>query len=108
MTKAQTPKNNTIFFYIERKFEDGFCSLNVIEAFAEIAYSKAEARRLLTSGGIKIWDTRITEDGNHFEWYKRRAQVVELVEPEDVFIFGKPKALIVKASEGSTFCSWVV
>lgn len=92
---VKVPKDNKVFHYVKRKFSwEGFYKLGVIEAFAEIGYSKSEARRLLNAGGIKIWDSEVHDGG--IRWYKRTANPVELVEPEDVFIFGKPKALIVK------------
>ena len=68
--------------------------MDIVDAFNKIGYSKAEVRRLLKSGAIKIWDTRC--DGGHFEWYKRRALPVELVEPDDVLMFGHPKVLVIK------------
>ena len=103
MTKVKRPPSNRVYHYVERAFSaEGFHSLNVMGAFNEIGYSRAEARRLLNGGSIKIWDTSVV-DKNHFEWYKRQANAIELVEPNDVFIFGHPKALIIQAKHVSPF-----
>ena len=95
MARVKSPHSNQVFFEIKRRFRwEGFCRLNVRDAFGEIGYSKSEVNRLLKNGAIKIWDTRVTVDG--MEWYKRPSELVELVEPDDVFIFGKPKVLTIK------------
>ena len=89
MPKAQMPPFQ-IYFNIARPFSwEGFTHLNVLEALSEIGFSKTEGKRLLSSGSIKIRDTRITEDGKHFEWYRRTAGAMELVEPNDIFYIGK-------------------
>ena len=90
MAKVKTPPRNQVEFSVERPFSaEGFHKLDVIGAFSEIGYSKAETRRLLCAGAIKIWDTRVQPDQRHFEWYKRPAQAFELIEPEEVLFFGK-------------------
>ena len=95
MARVQKPLTNQVYFEVVRPFTwEGFHELDVVGAFQEIGYSKAEIGRLFKDGAIKIWDTRL--NGNKFEWYKRKAETQELVEPDDVFIFGHPKVLIIK------------
>uniref|UniRef100_A0A6M3L783 Uncharacterized protein n=1 Tax=viral metagenome TaxID=1070528 RepID=A0A6M3L783_9ZZZZ len=95
MAKVKRPEGNQIYHFIKRKFSwEGFCNLDIIEAFSEIGFSKTEARRLLDAGSIKIWDTRIQD--SKVQWYKRRVRQVELVEPGDVLVFGKPKVLLIE------------
>ena len=89
---------------VRRRFSwEGFCQLDVAEAINEIGYSKTEIKRLFKSNAIKIWDTKITEDGNHFIRYKRVANSIELVEPDDVIIIGKYRGLTIKAVPFSFF-----
>jgi len=95
VAKVQVPSKNSVFYNVTREFSpEGFCNLNVLDAFNEIGYSRAETRRLLNDGAIKVWDTRV--NGNKMEWYKRRSREMELVEPDEVFIFGKPKVLTIR------------
>ncbi len=75
---------------------EGFHKLDVISAINEMGYSKTEIKRLFKNNAIKIWDTRVTDDGCHFVWYKRIANIFELVKPGDVFIIGKYKELTIK------------
>ncbi len=89
---------DTLETRISRRFSwEGFTKLDVVGAVNEIGYSKTEIKRLFKNNAIKIWDTKITEDGNHFVWYKRVANQVELVEPNDVIVIGKYKRLVIKA-----------
>ncbi len=91
-------------FEIKRKFSwEGFCKLDVIEAINETGYSKTEIRRLFKNSAIKIWDTKLTEDRNHFVWYKRVANTVELVEPDDVLVIGKYRRLVIRALAFSVY-----
>ncbi len=84
--------------HIFRKFTwEGFHELDVVKAINEIGYSKTEIRRLFKNNAIKIWDTKITEDRNHFVSYKRVAKPLELVESGDVFIVGKFRSLTICA-----------
>ena len=90
MTKAQRPFGNQTGFIIKRPFSaEGFHKLDVIGAFNEIGYSKSETRRLLNAGAIKIWDTRVLPNNTQWEWYKRPSLALELIEPRDIFLFGK-------------------
>lgn len=99
MTLQSPIKTNQVLFQINRPFSaEGFHKLDVIDAFREIGYSHTEAKRLLSDGAIKVWDSRVTEDGNHWEWYKRKAETYELMElPErdkgSVLLFGHPRIL---------------
>ena len=84
------PPGNRMFYYTEVPFSaEGFYSLDVKLAIQGMGYSGAEVNRLFASNAIKTWDTRVTQDGNHFEWYKRTSRKNELVEKGDVFIVGK-------------------
>ena len=92
-------KTNQVFFEIKRPFSaKGFHRLNVLEAFREIGYSNVEAKRLLANGAIKVWDTRLTDEKKHWEWFQRRANAFELMElpahnKGSVIIFGHPRVL---------------
>ena len=93
---------DNVFNYIKRKFSwEGFTELNVVDALVEIGYSGAEAKRLFNAGGIKIWDTKV-KDGM-MVWYKRRANLIEVIEPDDTLVIGKPKVLIIKQIPFSIF-----
>ena len=88
MSKVKAPID--MFHTIRRKFSwEGFYRLDVIGALVEIGYSNSEAHRLLKSNSIKIKDTKVREGGNHYVWYWRDINKVELVEPEDVIKIGK-------------------
>ena len=94
MTKVKAPAGNRVFHEIWRDFSwEGFHKLNVTDAFVEIGYSKSEIKRLLKNNAIKVWDTRVV--GDKMEWYKRSVELVELVEPDEVFMFGRFKFLFV-------------
>jgi len=96
MTKAIMPKTNQVYYNITRPFSsEGFHKLDVSRVLREMGYSNSEAGRMLKNGAVKIWDTRVLEDGNHIEWYKRKVQEHELVECDDVLIIGKGKFVII-------------
>jgi|TARA_Y100000310_G_C20674021_1_gene811847 hypothetical protein len=83
---------------ISRHFSwEGFCHINILEALNETGFSKTEAKRLFKDGAIKVWDTKVTNDGCHFVWFKRIAELVELVEPKDVILVGRNKSLTIQA-----------
>ncbi len=96
-TKATRPQTNQPYYTFPTKFSsENFTKLDVVDILCSIGYSKAEARRLLLSGGVKIWDTRLDDGGKTFSWYKRVASQRELVEPEDVFVIGGKKFITIK------------
>ena len=97
------PSNN-IFFKVSYTFTtEGLCWLNIPQCLVDIGYSRTEAKRLLKSKSIKIYDT--TYNRESWWWYRRPANREELVEPEDVLLVGK-KVIIIKAtSEGGEL--WV-
>ena len=96
MTKAVMPKTNQVYYNITRPFSsEGFHKLDVPSVLHEMGYSNSEAGRLLNNNAVKIWDTMVSEDGNHIEWFKRKAQEHELVESNEVLIVGKGKFVIV-------------
>ena len=86
-----------MFFDVVRGFSpEGFCSLSVVDVLKEIGYSGAEAGRLLRSGAVQIRDTRVTPDGNHWEWYRRKARETELIEPEDILSVSNSRFITIK------------
>lgn len=94
MTNVKAPWGNRVFYDVEREFSwEGFHNLDVIYALKEIGYSVAEATRLLNSGAIKIWDTKV-HDGK-MVWHRRRVSRMELVEVGDNLIIGS-KILVIK------------
>ena len=83
---------------IEIKFSwEGFAKVNILDVLKKAGYSGTEAKRLFKDGAVKIMDTKVTEDGNHFIWYQRRVSLMEVVEHKDILIVGKYKSLILKA-----------
>lgn len=86
-----------IFDYIDRKFSwDGFLRVNVLDVCTEAGVSRAEAERLFSKGVIKVWDTRTAKEGNRQEWYKRKAQLTELVSSNEAVYCGKVKSIIIR------------
>ena len=86
-----------VFSNIERSFlPTGFCWVNIRQAAKEVGMLGMHFKRLFRDGAVKVWDTRITEDGEHFEWYKRKTAQDELLESGDSIIFGKYRYIIVK------------
>lgn len=83
---------------VHRRFSwEGFCNLDVIGVVKEAGHSGAETKRLFKANAIKIWDTKVLDDGCHYVWYKRVAERTELVEPEDEICIGKHQLVIIQA-----------
>ena len=95
MTTPQRP-THWIFRNILLKFSpEGFRSVNIVDMLNKVGYSKTEARRLISDGSVKIWDTRL--GGNKIVWYKICVNDSELVEPGDVLIIGGARYITLKA-----------
>ena len=88
---------------VERDFlPTGYCRVNIKEVSRGVV-SGMEFKRLFRDGAVKVWDTKITEDREHFKWYKRKALCEELVEPGDVILFGKRKSVTIKEKTNTLY-----
>jgi len=95
-------KGETTLYPIKRKFSwEGFCKIDILDALVEGGLSRTKAKSLFNSGAVKVWDTKVTDDGNHFKWYKRRANQTELLEidlKDDMYntiFYGRATSMVV-------------
>jgi hypothetical protein len=94
MTKVIRPTGE---LEIRRKFSaEGFCQLDVLGALSESGYSKAEAHRLFGNGAVRVEDIKILPDRKHVVKYRRKAEAVELIEPDEHLYIGKHRTLTVR------------
>ena len=75
---------------------EGFAKVNILDVLKYVGYSGTAGRRLFNDGAVKIMDTKVTEDGEHFIWYQRKVEGTELVEPNDALLIGKHHWVILK------------
>ncbi|MBU0976799.1 MAG: hypothetical protein KKD18_00100 [Nanoarchaeota archaeon] len=70
---------------------------------AGLGFSNSQLKRLKRDNAIKIADTRITSDREHYEWYYRPIGETELLEDGDVIKFGKKTIISITAQKRSPF-----
>ena len=86
MMQVQRP----LYPKVTRPFSsEGFCWINVLETVVEAGYSKAETKRLLEAGAIKVDAWKVTEDNCHMQHYRRKAGVMELIDKGMCLYLGK-------------------
>jgi len=91
MAQQKAPKGYGFmqFYHHCDFYYSDFLTLNMVDVMESIGYSRAYAKQLIKSGAVKIKDTRLTEDFEHFEWYWRKVDTIEYaVENEDIFKIG--------------------
>ena len=53
--------------------------VNPIDCLTEEGFSKSEAKRLLRTKSVKVWDTRIINNGTYYEWFQRPVKDKEIM-----------------------------
>jgi len=79
---------------------EGFAKISrqeVVDFLSRNGYSKLEVERLFKDNAMKISDTRLTDDKEHFVWYKRPFANIEIVETGNVIYIGKHHWVILEA-----------